>query len=215
MRCGRTPGVRARACGSARGQQSPPRSPGARPCASAVGPRSPASSGRRPPRPGRASCTPMPSASPGDRVRRCTEMLIAPRRRGLGRVARHRARARRHDDRRIGMPCSDPSIDVVPVERAVGGEGGDGTLDLVEQGTDLRAIVDVVAGQLRRNDPAGVGVRAEMQLLPGPARPGPCFSASHSPWPQSFSPVLSTSRCTGPEPERTEDAAPPGSRPGG
>ena len=30
----------------------------------------------------------------------------------------------------------------------------------------------------------------------------PCFSSSHSPEPQSFSPVLSTSRCTGPEPGR-------------
>ena len=30
----------------------------------------------------------------------------------------------------------------------------------------------------------------------------PCFASSYSPDPQSFSPVLSTSRCIGPEPGR-------------
>ena len=58
-----------------------------------------------------------------------------------------------------------------PVECAVGGDGGDRTIDLVEQGADPRAVVAVVAGQHRRDDPPGVGVRGEVQLLPRPARP--------------------------------------------
>ena len=36
--------------------------------------------------------------------------------------------------RRIGMPCGDLAIDIVPVERAVGGEGGNRARDPVEQG---------------------------------------------------------------------------------
>ena len=35
------------------------------------------------------------------------------------------------------LPWRDLGVDVVPVERAIGGEGGDRTADLVEQGTDL------------------------------------------------------------------------------
>src|SRR3954447_25178052 len=41
MRCGRTPGVPAPACGSAHGRQPPPRSPDAGPCGSAARHRSP------------------------------------------------------------------------------------------------------------------------------------------------------------------------------
>src|SRR4051794_21401320 len=40
--------------------------------------------------------------------------------------------------------------------------------DPVEQGTDLRAVVDILVGQHRGDDPAGVGVRREMQHSPGP-----------------------------------------------
>lgn len=36
----------------------------------------------------------------------------------------------------------------------------------------------------------------------------PCFSSSHSPEPHSFSPMLSTSRCTGPEPGRGREPRP-------
>src|SRR3712207_8439948 len=42
--------------------------------------------------------------------------------------------------------------------------------DLVEQGADLRAIIDRLVGQRRGDDPAGVDIHAEMQLPPGPAR---------------------------------------------
>ena len=38
----------------------------------------------------------------------------------------------------------------------------------------------------------------EVEKLRQDRRARPCFSASHSPWPNSFSPVLSITRCSGP-----------------
>ena len=55
---------------------------------------------------------------------------------------------------------------------AVGGEGGHGSRDLVEQGADLGAIVPFFVGQRRGDDLAGVGIHADVQLAPGPARLG-------------------------------------------
>src|SRR3954451_15424712 len=57
--------------------------------------------------------------------------------RGPGRLARHSAGARRHDHLGVRMSCRDLGVDIVPVERAIGGEGGDRTAELVEQGTNL------------------------------------------------------------------------------
>src|SRR3712207_8516589 len=56
--------------------------------------------------------------------------------------------------------------------RAVAGERGDRSVDLVEQGTDLRAIIGIPVGQHRRDDLPGVGIHTEVQLSPGPARAG-------------------------------------------
>ena len=52
----------------------------------------------------------------------------------LGRLARHRAGSRRHDDHRLWMTLSHSAVNVVPVEGPIGREGGDRTLDLIEQG---------------------------------------------------------------------------------
>src|SRR3954469_10308506 len=60
--------------------------------------------------------------------------------RGPGRLARHSAGARRHDHLGVRMSCRDFGIDIVPVERAIGGEGGDRTAELVEQGTNLTLL---------------------------------------------------------------------------
>src|ERR687894_323644 len=68
------------------------------------------------------------------------------------------------------MACGDLAVDVVPIKRAIAGEGRDRTRDLVEQGAALRAVVDLAWSQLRRDDPAGVDVHAEVQLTPRPAR---------------------------------------------
>ena len=69
----------------------------------------------------------------------------------------------------------DLGVDIVPIERAVGGEGGDGTVDPFEQGADLRAIISVRGRQHRGGDPAGVGVGGQMQFLPGPPLAAPVF----------------------------------------
>src|SRR3954465_5382051 len=53
--------------------------------------------------------------------------------------------------------------------RAVAGQRGDRAVDLVEQGADLRAIIGIPVGQHRGDDPPGVGVRGDVEHLPGPA----------------------------------------------
>jgi hypothetical protein len=69
------------------------------------------------------------------------------------------------------MARGDLVVDVVAVERTVGGGGGNRTIDLVEQGAELRVVV-VVIGQRRRDDPVGVGVPGEVQKLWGGAERG-------------------------------------------
>jgi hypothetical protein len=70
------------------------------------------------------------------------------------------------------MARDDLGVDVVAVERAVSGERGHRPVDPVEQGTGLGAVVGIMAGQRRRDDPPGVGVRGETKLLPSPTPPG-------------------------------------------
>src|SRR5271157_468453 len=98
-------------------------------------------------------------------------MPVALRRRRRGRRAQHTTQPRRHDDRRLRVTLSNFIVDVVPIERAVTGEGYDWTRYLVEQRADLRAIVIIIGGQPNRPDLTGVGVHAEMQFSPGPTRP--------------------------------------------
>ena len=45
-------------------------------------------------------------------------------------------------------------------------------MGLVEQGTDLGGIIHGLVGQRDGHDLAGVGIHAEMQFFPGPARAG-------------------------------------------
>ena len=96
-------------------------------------------------------------------------MPVALRRRGLRGFARHRIRARWHDHSRSGMACRDLGIDVVAVVGTVAGDGRHCPIDPVEQGADLRAVVGILVGQHRGDDPAGIGVRRKMQHSPGPA----------------------------------------------
>src|SRR5215213_1562505 len=95
-------------------------------------------------------------------------MGVPLRRRGLGGVARHRVRAWRHDHGRSGMARRDFGVDVVAVVGAVAGDGRHCPIDPVEQGTDLGAVVGILVGQHRGDDPAGVGVGRKMQHSPGP-----------------------------------------------
>src|SRR5439155_3439302 len=72
-------------------------------------------------------------------------------------------------DRGFGMTGSDRAVDAVLVVCAIAGERGDGTIDLVEQGTDLRAVIDIIGGQCRGDDPTRVGIDADVQFAPRPA----------------------------------------------
>src|SRR3954451_18476427 len=96
-------------------------------------------------------------------------MLVALRRRRLGRFARHGARARRDDYPSLGMAFDDSAIDILAIVGSVPRERSDRTRDLVEQGANLRAVIDIVGRQLRRNDPAGVSIHADVHLPPGSA----------------------------------------------
>src|ERR1700730_18564281 len=42
--------------------------------------------------------------------------------------------------------------------------------NLLQQGTDQRAVIDILAGQLGGNNLSRVGVHPEMELSPGPTR---------------------------------------------
>jgi hypothetical protein len=64
------------------------------------------------------------------------------------------------------MPGRDLGVDVVAVERAVGGEGCDRPFDPAEERADLRAVVGILVSQRRGDDPAGVGVRGEVEFAP-------------------------------------------------
>jgi hypothetical protein len=43
--------------------------------------------------------------------------------------------------------------------------------NLLQQGTDLRAVIDILAGQLGGDDLSRVGVHPDMELSPGPTHP--------------------------------------------
>ena len=115
------------------------------------------------------------------------------------------ARSRRHR-----VSCGDVIVDALPVIRAIGRERSNRAYDLVEQGADLRGVIDVTRAQVAATI-RPVSASTPMCSLRQERRAFvPCFSSSHLPDPHSFSPVLPTNRCTGAEP-----AAPPESRPGG
>src|SRR5260370_36293936 len=168
MRCGRSWGVPAPAYGSGRRQQLPLRPLDARWFASAARDRCPVSSGQYRLPPGHASCTPtlLPThaAMFGNRL----QMPVTRSGRILGRLARHATRTRWHNDRGIGMAGSDLAVDAVLVVCTIAGQRSDVTINLVEQGTDLRAVIDIIGGQRRRDDPAGGGIDTDGQFPPRP-----------------------------------------------
>jgi hypothetical protein len=67
------------------------------------------------------------------------------------------------------MAGSDLAVDTVLVVCTIAGQRSDGIINLVEQGTDLRAVIDIIGGQRRRDDPAGVGIDTDVQFAPRPA----------------------------------------------
>ena len=62
---------------------------------------------------------------------------------------------------------------------------------------DLTGIIRGIVGQHGGDDLAGAGIYRRWSLRHD-RRVRSCFSSSHSPWPNSFRPVLSITRCSGP-----------------
>src|SRR5829696_7922091 len=67
------------------------------------------------------------------------------------------------------MAFGDRAGDAVLIVRSVTRERSDQTRDLVEQGANLRPVINIVARQRRRDDPARVSIYANVELFPGPA----------------------------------------------
>ena len=69
------------------------------------------------------------------------------------------------------MTLSDLSVDIVPIVRSIAGKRRKRSGNLLKQGTDLGAVIDIVASQLGGGDLSRVSVHADMELSPGPMRP--------------------------------------------
>jgi hypothetical protein len=69
------------------------------------------------------------------------------------------------------MTLADLTVDIVAIVRSIAGIRRDRSGNLLQQGSDLRAVIDIVAGRLGGDDLSRVGVDADMELSPGPTRP--------------------------------------------
>jgi hypothetical protein len=67
------------------------------------------------------------------------------------------------------MRDSDAGVDALRFIRTVVGERSDETINLIKQGIDLRAVVNIVGGQRCRNDLASLGINPDVQFTPRPA----------------------------------------------
>src|SRR3954453_1154618 len=83
-------------------------------------------------------------------------------------LAWHGAGTRRHDDRRLGMARGNIAVNTFLIIRAVAGQRRDRAVGLVEQGPGLPAIIGLLVGQYRRDDPPSAGIHADVELPPGP-----------------------------------------------
>src|SRR5437773_7430902 len=77
-------------------------------------------------------------------MRPCSAMACRCQSRGVGAVS---AVSLGTAFERGGTMTSDRAVDAVLVVCAIAGERGDGTINLVEQGIDLRAVIDIIGGQ--------------------------------------------------------------------
>src|SRR5258705_6310740 len=102
------------------------------------------------------------------------QMPVTRSGRRISGLARHHIRTRWHDDRGFGMTGSDRAVDAVLVVCAIGGGTGGWTINTGEQGTGLRALIDIIGGQCRGDDSPRVGIETDVQVLP---RPEPALGA--------------------------------------
>jgi len=70
------------------------------------------------------------------------------------------------------MLLGDSAVNVRLIVRSIADEGGEWTGDLVEQRLDLRAIVNIAAGQVSCENLSSLSVNADVQFPPGPASSG-------------------------------------------
>ncbi len=97
------------------------------------------------------------------------------RRGGLGRLARYRRGARRHDHGRVGMTRGDVGVDAFLIVSAVPHDRGYSSRDLVEQAIDLGTVVHLLSRERGGDDLTRFGIEADVQLAPRPARAGAVF----------------------------------------
>src|SRR5947207_14608148 len=81
------------------------------------------------------------------------QMPVTRSGRSLGGLARNRIRTRWHDDRGFGMTGNDRAVGAVLLVCAMVAERGEGTNDLVEQGTDMPGAIDITGSQRRGDAP--------------------------------------------------------------
>jgi hypothetical protein len=107
-------------------------------------------------------------------------MHVALRWRGACACASPSARPQWPNHYRFWIACRDLSLDVVPIVSVLAGEGHPGTLNPVEQRTDLHAVIGLPVRQHRGNDLAPVSLDSELEQLPDPPALGamPLFQPS-------------------------------------
>ncbi len=92
---------------------------------------------------------------------------------GFGRGTENGRRPWRHDNRSFRGVFGHTIVNSVLVVGAVGNDGSERLVDLVEQGAEFGSIVDFLAGQGRGDDRAGPGIDTQVQLtLPRQTGPG-------------------------------------------
>ena len=92
------------------------------------------------------------------------------------------------------MTLADLTVDIVPIVRPIAGKRCNRARNLLRQGTNLRAVIDILAGQLGGNDLSSVGVHPIWSFRQDRRTFAACLSTSHSPGPQSLNPMMSTSK---------------------
>jgi hypothetical protein len=70
------------------------------------------------------------------------------------------------------MTRSDGGVDTRLIVGSIADEGSKWTWDLLEQGPDLRAIIDIMGRQLRGEDLSRLRIDTDVQLSPGSAPAG-------------------------------------------
>src|SRR5208337_2056861 len=77
--------------------------------------------------------------------------------------------ARRNDESGAWVSGHNGVENGSPITSAIGHERGRRLVQLLQQGLDMRGIVDVLVGQIKCHDLAGAGVNANMKLSPSAA----------------------------------------------